>query len=63
MTSDVLPADQFPQFASNAAGEYRGASGGAFDPVEGSWYVGGVHVNDSYMRLARTIDLSGVTSA
>jgi hypothetical protein len=25
--------------------------------------VGGVHVNDSYMRLARTIDLTGVTAA
>jgi hypothetical protein len=63
VTSDVLPVDQFPQFASKDAGEYRGTAGGAFDPVEGSWYVGGVHVNDSYMRLARTIDLSGVTSA
>ena len=63
VTSDLLPADQFPQFASEAAGEYRGASGGAFDPVEGSWYVGGVHVNDSYMRLSRTINLTGVTPA
>ena len=62
VTSDVLPVDQFPQFASKDAGEYRGTAGGAFDPVEGSWYVGGVHVNDSYMRLARTIDLTGVTA-
>ena len=61
VTSNVLPADQFPLFASKAAGEYRGGSG-AFDPVEGTWYVGGVHVNDSYMRLARTIDLSSVTA-
>ena len=62
VTSDVLPVDQFPQFASKDAGEYRGTAGRAFDPVEGSWYVGGVHVNDSYMRLARTIDLTGVTA-
>jgi hypothetical protein len=61
VTSDLLPADQFPQFASKAAGEYR-PSGGPFDPVEGSWYVGGAHVNDSYMRLARTIDLTSVTA-
>ena len=63
LTSDVLPADQFPQFASEAAGEYEGAAGGAFDPVQGTWYVGGIHVNDSYMRLARTIDLTGVAAA
>ena len=62
-TSDVLPAEQFPQFASEAAGGYEGAPGGAFDPVEGTWYVGGVHVDDSYMRLARTVDLSGVPAA
>src|SRR5262245_23230987 len=63
VTSDVLPPDQFPQFASKAAGRYEGASGGPFEPVEGAWYAGGVHVNDSYMRLTRTIDLSGVTAA
>jgi hypothetical protein len=63
VTSDVLPVEQFPQFASQAAGTYRGASGGAFDPVEGESYVGGVHVDDSYMRLARTIDLRDVTAA
>jgi Immune inhibitor A-like, MAM domain len=62
VTSNALPPDEFPQFASKAAGDYAGASG-AFDPVEGSWYVGGVHVNDAYMRLARTIDLTGVTAA
>jgi hypothetical protein len=59
VTSNLLPADQFPQFASKAAGEYR-PSGGPFDPVEGSWYVAGPHSNDSYMRLARTIDLTSV---
>ena len=61
-TSAVLPTEQFPQFASEAAGGYEGAAGGAFDPVEGSWYVGGIHVNDAHMRLARTVDLTGVTA-
>jgi hypothetical protein len=63
VTSDVLPPAQFPQFASQSSGAYVGASGGAFEPVEGSWYVGGVHVDDSYMRLTRTVDLTGVTAA
>ena len=40
----------------------RAGAGGAFDPVEGDWYVGGLHVDDSYMRLARTIDLTGVAA-
>jgi Zinc carboxypeptidase/Immune inhibitor A peptidase M6 len=63
ITSDVLPPDQFPQFTSEAAGVYQGAVGGPFEPVEGAWYVGGVHVNDSYMRLTRVIDLTGVGAA
>ena len=36
----MLPPEQFPQFASEAAGGYEGAAGGAFDPVEGDWYAG-----------------------
>ncbi len=63
VTSDLLPVARFPQFASEPAGTYRGSSGGAFDPVEGSWYVGAPHQDDSYTRLTRTIDLSGVTAA
>lgn len=61
-TSDVLPAGEFPLFASEASGDYTGAAGGAFDPVEGSWYVGAVYRNDAYARLARTVDLTGVTA-
>ena len=63
VTSDVLPLQRFPQFASEAAGAYRGSSGGAFDPVEGSWYVGTTHLDDSATRLTRTVDLTGVTAA
>ena len=59
-TSSVLPPREFPQFASATAGAYTGGLGGPFDPVEGEWYVGGLHVDDSYMRLARTFDLTGV---
>jgi hypothetical protein len=63
VTSDVLPPAQFPQFKSGAAAAYKGAAGGAFDPVAGDWFVGGVHANDAYTRLARTVDLGPVTAA
>jgi hypothetical protein len=64
VTSDVLPPAQFPQFASESAGEYLGAGGvSPFEPVEGSFYVGALHADDSYMRLARTVDLTGVPAA
>ena len=62
VTSDVLPAEEFPLFASEAAGSLEGAAGGAFDPVEGDWYVGALHQDDSYARLTRTVDLTGVTA-
>ena len=62
-TSTVLPPEQFPQFASEAAGGYEGAAGGAFDPIQGDWYAGAVHVNNAYMRLARTFDLSGIQAS
>jgi hypothetical protein len=62
VTSDLLPRDEFPQFRSEASGFFTGAAGGAFDPVEGQWYVGGLHANNSYFRLARTIDLESVAA-
>jgi hypothetical protein len=62
-TSSVLPPSRFPLFGSQTAGTYTGSPGGSFDPKEGSWYVGGLHVDDSYMRLTRTVDLTGVAAA
>jgi hypothetical protein len=62
-TGAVLPPAEFPLFASAAAGGYTGPAAGPFGPVEGSWYVAGLHQNDSYMRLTRTVDLTGVTAA
>jgi hypothetical protein len=61
-TSSVLPPDEFPLFTSATGGTYT-PGGGPFDPVEGSTYVGGLHVDDSYMRLTRTVDLTGVAAA
>jgi hypothetical protein len=62
-TSSVLDPVQFPQFESALGGSYTGATDSSFDPVEGSWYVGGPHVDDSYLRLTRTVDLTGVSAA
>ncbi len=62
-TSAVLPPDEYPQFASAPAAAYQGISGGAYDPVEGNWYAGAIHIDDSYARLARTVDLTGVQAS
>ncbi|TMR33454.1 zinc carboxypeptidase [Nonomuraea zeae] len=52
-----------PRFTGTPAADYVLGAGGPFDPVEGQWYVRGQHVDDSYMRLARTINLGTVTAA
>jgi Zinc carboxypeptidase/Immune inhibitor A peptidase M6 len=62
VTSDVLPVEEFPLFASNASSEYD-IPNPDFEPVEGEWYVGVAHADDSFARLTRTIDLTGVTAA
>jgi Zinc carboxypeptidase/Immune inhibitor A peptidase M6 len=64
LTSDVLPADQFPLFAGSQNSTYLGAGGvSPFGPFEGERYAGALHQDASYTRLARTVDLSGVTAA
>ncbi len=61
-TSEVLPPAQFPQFASLAAARYE-QDGGPFSPVEGDRYAGALHADASYMRLSKTVDLTGATAA
>jgi Zinc carboxypeptidase/Immune inhibitor A peptidase M6 len=57
-TSQVLPADEFPQFTSQGAAEYP------FGPAEGSRYAEAAHADESYMRLTRTtVDLTDADSA
>ena len=64
LTSDTLPADDFPLFAGVAAGSYTGAAGvNPFGPVEGRRYAAALHADGTYQRLGRTVDLSGVTAA
>ena len=62
-TSEVLPPDEFPQFTSQGAAEYTSQGVDPFAPVEGTRYAGAVHADASYMRLAKTIDLTGATAA
>ncbi len=61
VTSDVLPVAEFPQFESLGAAKYP-QEGGPYGPVEGTRYAGVEHRDDTYTRLTRTIDLSGVAA-
>ena len=64
LTSDVLPPDEFPLFAGEASSTYLGAGGlNPFGPFEGAFFVSGPHADGSYMRLTRTIDLTGVPAS
>lgn len=59
VTSNVLPVDEFPQFASEGVAEYPDP----FGAVEGEWAAAAGHVDDGYQRLGRTFDLTGYTAA
>jgi predicted deacylase len=61
LTSDVLPAEDFPLFAGEGTSTYRGAATvNPFGPVEGSRYAGALKAPVSYQRIGRTVDLAGV---
>ncbi|GGW85335.1 M14 family metallopeptidase [Streptomyces lomondensis] len=62
VTSDELPADKFPQFASEGAGQFAGAVN-PYGPYAGSSMAAAVHTDAAYKRLTRTVDLTGVTAA
>ncbi len=61
-TSDVLPVGEFPQFASKGAAEYTSSGVDPYAPVEGSRYAGALHQDSSYMRLTKTVDLTGASA-
>ncbi|WP_406509126.1 M14 family zinc carboxypeptidase [Streptomyces sp. NBC_00212] len=61
VTSDTLKPQQFPQFKSAAAGDYPGVRS-PFEPAEGSWFAAAKHQDNAYMRLARTVDLTGTAA-
>jgi hypothetical protein len=58
-TSDVLPVDEFPQFASTGSAIYPLEPGSPYAPIEGEKYAGALHADDSYARLTRTITVPG----
>ncbi|MGP4004338.1 M14 family zinc carboxypeptidase [Streptomyces sp. 8N706] len=60
--SDELPPRQFPQFRSASAGDYPGVRT-PFQPYEGDWFAAARHQDNSWMRLARTVDLTGTDAA
>ncbi|MFD8206445.1 M14 family zinc carboxypeptidase [Streptomyces sp. NPDC059695] len=63
VTSDTLKPKDFPQFASSAsAGDYPGVRT-PFEPAEGSTFAAVKHADDTWARLARTVDLTGVAAA
>ncbi|WP_128377824.1 M14 family metallopeptidase [Streptomyces cavernae] len=62
VTSDSLPAANYPQFASAGGGQFAG-SVNPYGPYEGSWMAAAVHTDDAWKRLSRTIDLTKVTAA
>ncbi|WP_031072650.1 M14 family metallopeptidase [Streptomyces sp. NRRL S-118] len=62
VTSDTLTPDRFPQFRSAAAGDYPGLRT-PFEPFDGASFVAARHADDAWMRLTRTIDLTGVDAS
>jgi hypothetical protein len=62
-TSAVLPREEFPQFRSFVSGRYEGGPPGNLETFEGDWFAAAAHADNSYMRLARTVDLTAVTAA
>ena len=62
VTSEELPVDTYPQFASAGAGQFAGTVT-PYGPYAGSYMAAAVHTDDSYKRLTRTVDLTGVGAA
>ncbi|MFD6291840.1 M14 family zinc carboxypeptidase [Streptomyces sp. NPDC060205] len=62
VTSDTLPVDRFPQFASEGGGGYPGTVN-PYGPYEGASMAAVTHTDYAWNRLTRTIDLTGVSAA
>jgi hypothetical protein len=58
-TSDAMPADVYPQFASQSAGEYVGAGA---KPHSGEHYLYSGSTYYTWHSLTRTVDLTGALS-
>ncbi|MBB6433610.1 M14 family metallopeptidase [Streptomyces candidus] len=62
VTSDTLPAAEFPQFKSAQAGRYTGVTS-PYAPYEGQGMASATSTNGHWKRLTRTVDLTGVSAA
>ncbi|MFF8292239.1 M14 family zinc carboxypeptidase [Streptomyces sp. NPDC016309] len=62
VTSDTLDPRRFPQFRSTAAGDYPGVRT-PFEPYEGDTFAAARHADNAWMRLTRTVDLTGTAAA
>ncbi|MFG2191000.1 M14 family zinc carboxypeptidase [Streptomyces sp. NPDC048639] len=60
--SDELPPEDFPQFRSAAAGDYPGVRT-PFQPYEGDWFAAAKHIDNTWTRLTRTVDLTGTQAS
>ena len=60
-TSDVLDPDEFPQFGPATASPTTSTRSGRSSPSRAPARSVAAHADDSYMRLGRTFDLTGVT--
>ena len=59
VTSDVLPPDEFPSSRAASVLEYAGLEGDSIRRSRASSRRRPTHLDDSYMRLGRTFDLTG----
>ncbi|MFE3326311.1 M14 family zinc carboxypeptidase [Streptomyces sp. NPDC059176] len=62
VTSDTLAPRQFPQFRSVAVGDYPGVRT-PFEPYAGDSFAAAEHADSSWMRLTRTVDLTGTPAS
>jgi hypothetical protein len=61
-TSSILPAATYPQFATEAPAAWVAAGEAPYEPFDGSQYLYSQRANQSFKRLSRTIDLTGVSA-
>ncbi|WP_338898910.1 M14 family zinc carboxypeptidase [Streptomyces sp. TG1A-60] len=62
VTSDALPVETFPRFASAGAGQYPGTVN-PYGPYEGASMAAVTHTDYAWNRLTRTLDLTSVSAA
>ncbi len=57
VTSSILPAATYPQFASEQAADWVIAGDKPFDPHSGAWYMTSQNINEGYKRLRRQVTI------